>query len=71
MQGLWRTLTLRNELSDSDPVTTLDVSIFYKTTFYLQLLEFMIQEKVIISILLEELKELKNLKTGLIKIKPL
>ena len=27
MQGVWRTLTLRIELSDSDPVTTLDVSI--------------------------------------------
>ncbi len=27
MQGLWRTLTLRNELSSSDPVATLDVSI--------------------------------------------
>ena len=33
MQGLWRTLTLRNELSSSDPVATLDVSILQKLYF--------------------------------------
>ena len=27
IKGQWRTLTLRNKLSDSDPVATLDVSI--------------------------------------------